>query len=360
MYPYVTSKNIRNGYMDLTNIEYVSADFHQTIYPRCNPEFGDVLLTKDGANTGNVTINTLDEPFSILSSVCLIKPDPQKLLSKWLMYYIQSSRGFNQITGQMTGAAIKRIILRTIKQSQIPLPPIPEQKRIVAILDEAFEGIDRAIANTEKNLANARELFEAYLKSCFAVGRDGWFTTKAQDLFDTITPRKKVQRKDYLDIGSIPVVSQEFGLINGYWNNPGDITQSDGPIIVFGDHTRALKYVDFPFVVGADGTKLLRAKSRANSRCLFFALSSLELAGKGYARHFKALKEANVSLPGDMEEQEQLASCCGRMEIKCSALQKNYERKLGALADLKQSVLKKAFSGELNASLLAGTQEAAQ
>jgi type I restriction enzyme S subunit len=77
---YITSKNIRNNYIDLSNISYVDLDFHNSIYPRCNPEFGDVLLTKDGSNTGNVTINTLNEPFSLLSSVCLIKTDPQKLI----------------------------------------------------------------------------------------------------------------------------------------------------------------------------------------------------------------------------------------------------------------------------------------
>jgi type I restriction enzyme S subunit len=120
-FPYLTSKNIRNGYLKLDTIQYCDADFHNEIYPRCNPERGDVLLTKDGANTGNVVINTLDEPYSLLSSVCLLKPDPHRLLSKFLTYYIQSKEGFEQITGQMTGAAIKIIILKTIKSSSVYL-----------------------------------------------------------------------------------------------------------------------------------------------------------------------------------------------------------------------------------------------
>jgi type I restriction enzyme S subunit len=62
----------------------------------------------------------------------------------------------------------------SILDRDAPIPPLPEQKRIVAILDEAFEGIDRAIANTEKNLANSRELFESYLNAIFTQKGDGW------------------------------------------------------------------------------------------------------------------------------------------------------------------------------------------
>ena len=64
LFPYITSKNIRNDGLDLSKLEYVDFEFHQSIFPRCNPEIGDVLLTKDGANTGNVTLNSLSEQFS--------------------------------------------------------------------------------------------------------------------------------------------------------------------------------------------------------------------------------------------------------------------------------------------------------
>ena len=88
LYPYVTSKNIRNNYMDFSKLQYVDSAFHDPNYLRCTPELGDVLLTKDGANTGNITINTLDEPFSLLSSVALIKTDKEKLNPSFLKFYI--------------------------------------------------------------------------------------------------------------------------------------------------------------------------------------------------------------------------------------------------------------------------------
>ncbi len=95
-YLYITSKNIRNTHIDLDHVTYVDRDFHNSIYPRCNPEYNDILLTKDGANTGNVTLNTLNEEISLLSSVCLIKPNKEKIKSRFIMYYLQSPLGFKR------------------------------------------------------------------------------------------------------------------------------------------------------------------------------------------------------------------------------------------------------------------------
>src|SRR4029079_4727839 len=112
---YITAKNIRNDYMDFRKVTYVDKDFHDSIYGRCNPEFGDVLLTKDGINTGEVTLNTLHEPFILLSSVCIFKTKKKELRSDFLKYFIQSPLGSKAILNSMTGTAIKRIILRKIK-----------------------------------------------------------------------------------------------------------------------------------------------------------------------------------------------------------------------------------------------------
>lgn len=113
---YITAKNIRNDYMDLSKLTYVDKDFHDSIYQRCNPEYGDVLLIKDGVNTGEVTLNTIHEPFSLLSSVCIFKTDKTALTNSFLEYFIQSPFGSKAIANSMTGTAIKRIILRKIKR----------------------------------------------------------------------------------------------------------------------------------------------------------------------------------------------------------------------------------------------------
>lgn len=166
-YKYITSKNIRNGYMALDDLVYVTKEDFDTIYPRCKPELNDVLLTKDGANTGNVTLNTLDEPYALLSSVCLFKPDKSKLMPEFLMYFIQSPDGFKQLTGKMTGTAIKRIILERIREAPIPLPSLGEQKQLVEHVATRLRASDAMEANLDTQLQQAVRLRQAVLKRAF-------------------------------------------------------------------------------------------------------------------------------------------------------------------------------------------------
>jgi len=206
---YISSKNIRNNFLDLRNVTYVDASFHERIYSRCSPEYGDVLLTKDGSNTGNVALNTITEPFSLLSSVCVIKPKPEVLIPAFLCYYLQSPTGLVSVTGQMTGAAIKRIVLRTIKRATVPIAPLPEQQRIVGILDEAFEGIATAVANAEKNLQNARALFDSHLNDVFTRRSEGWEKKPIKLIAESISTGPfgtMLHKSDYVTSG-IPLVN---------------------------------------------------------------------------------------------------------------------------------------------------------
>ena len=102
-----------------------------SILLRCNVS----LLLTNGVTTGVAVTNTLDEPFSLLSSVALIKPSKDILDAHYLQHYLNSSVGFKMITNQMTGTAIKRIVLYKIRTSRIALPPISEQKKITKIIN---------------------------------------------------------------------------------------------------------------------------------------------------------------------------------------------------------------------------------
>ena len=132
---YVTAKNIKESGVILENISYVTTSVHNEIFARCDPEKDDVLLIKDGATTGVVTVNNINEPFSMLSSVALIKPMPQ--VDPWyIVYAMRSSWFYKYIRNEMTGVGITRVVLRQIETFSIPLPPLAEQKRIVARLGE--------------------------------------------------------------------------------------------------------------------------------------------------------------------------------------------------------------------------------
>lgn len=168
LFPYITSKNIRNNFMDLSNVAYIECEFHEEVYARCQPNLGDVLLTKDGASTGNVTLNSLDEPFSLLSSVCLIKTNKGALRPAFLCYYIQSPIGLRSIVGQMTGAAIKRIVLKDIKKAPVPFPDVAEQESIVERLDTLLNQTQRLESIYQQKLAALNGLKKSLLHQAFS------------------------------------------------------------------------------------------------------------------------------------------------------------------------------------------------
>ena len=146
-YKYITAKNIKNGGIVLDNITYVDDETHHEIFSRCNPEYGDILYIKDGATTGVVAINNLEEEFSLLSSVALLKPS--KLISnKYLFYYLQSSYCYESVRSSMKGVGITRITLKQIADWDVPIPPMEEQHRIVEYIDSLFAQVDLIAKDT--------------------------------------------------------------------------------------------------------------------------------------------------------------------------------------------------------------------
>jgi type I restriction enzyme, S subunit len=132
--PYLTSKNIRMGWLDLSTVSYISDEEHQYIYARCPVKKYDVLLTKDGANTGNCAINTIDHPFSLLSSVAVLRGDSNKVTQPFLYHSIASDNMQSKIVDSMSGQAITRITLEKLGSYAIRVPSVSEQQRIAACL----------------------------------------------------------------------------------------------------------------------------------------------------------------------------------------------------------------------------------
>ena len=159
-FKYVTSKNVRFGNMDLSEVEYIDKRQHDEIYKRCNVCFGDVLLTKDGANTGNAAINFLDEEFSLLSSIALLRPLQSKLTATFLLQTILSENGQRMIKDAMSGLAITRVTLDIINSFLIKVPPIREQKTIGQILTIQ----DRRIESEVRRLAKLCSLKTALMQ----------------------------------------------------------------------------------------------------------------------------------------------------------------------------------------------------
>ena len=166
-FKYITAKNIKESGIDLTNITFVSKEVHQEIYARCNVEKGDVLYIKDGATTGIAAVNTLDEEFSMLSSVADLKPINGLLDSKYLAYVLNSSEIKAKMLNEMSGNAITRLTLVKIKKSEIPVCSFSEQVEIVRILDIIIEKENKAKQAAEAVLEQIDLLKKSILARAF-------------------------------------------------------------------------------------------------------------------------------------------------------------------------------------------------
>ena len=139
--PYVTAKHLKKHGLDFdSNPWYISKANHDPIFSRCNPEMGDVLYIKDGATTGLAAVNKYDFAFSMLSSLALLKPKPNVVLSDYLCFWLNSDLFRSYALGAMSGAGITRLTLRKIKELPIHLPSVADQELFVSKTSVIFEG----------------------------------------------------------------------------------------------------------------------------------------------------------------------------------------------------------------------------
>lgn len=171
----------------------------------------------------------------------------------------------------------------------------------------------------------------------------------------SIPAQSKTKQKEYLSSGTLPIIDQGKFLIGGYSNDVDNELECELPVIVFGDHTKCVKYINFPFVPGADGIKVLKPKEGIYPKYLFYYTQYLtyRIEDKGYARHYQYIEKEDVLLP-PLPEQERIVS---RIEELFSELDNAVETLNATKSQLrlyKQAVLKDAFDGNLTNS---GTPE---
>lgn len=150
----------------------------------------------------------------------------------------------------------------------------------------------------------------------------------------------KVKKRDYQESGKYPIIDQSQNHIAGYWEKDEDLYQGDLPVIIFGDHTRIFKFIDFTFVCGADGTKVLVPNtSLVYPLFFYFALSNLEIPSRGYNRHYHLLKEKQFPLPPPIEQ--------FNIAFVLSTVQQSKEKTdnvISATKALKKSMMKHLFT----------------
>lgn len=162
-YKYVTAKNIKISGFDFTNITYVPEEVHRPIYERCNPELGDVLYIKDGVTTGIAMVNTLEEEFTLLSSVALLKQDRRIMNGHFLAALLNNENMYTDIRSNMGGAAITRLTIAKLNTIKVILPPIELQEQFAAFVTQT----DKSKVAIQKSLEKTQLLFDSLMQKYF-------------------------------------------------------------------------------------------------------------------------------------------------------------------------------------------------
>ena len=375
-YPLITSKNLKSNGLIFDNVKYISENDYKKINERSEVHKGDVLFAMIGT-IGNPIVVEVEPDFAI-KNVALFKVS-QNQDSYFLKYYLQTDYVQSKMQKEAKGSTQKFVGLGYLRNFPIAIPPLPEQKRIVTILDEAFEGIDRAIANTEKNLANSRELFESYLNGIFTQKGDGWTEKKLKDLInishgyafkgsdfaasDDVEKLIVLTPGNYSENGELYFTSKNTKRLrggsppDGYLFNIGDLT------VVMTDLSSKMKILGKPAFIERPnilhnqriGRIIFRDKS-ISPRYLFyffrteiFANKIKETATGTMVRHTapQRILSNKIPIPKYFDRQLNITSKLDQIASQTQRLETIYRQKLAALKELKQSILQKAFTGEL-------------
>lgn len=169
-----------------------------------------------------------------------------------------------------------------------------------------------------------------------------WTTASVADCLVPVpvAGKTKIQSRDYKPSGRFPVIDQGQKQIAGWTDDESAVIDAPLPLVVFGDHTRAFKFVDTPFARGADGTQLLRPKPVIDPLLFFYACRAIDLPARGYNRHFTTLKGKELAYPIDAQEQKAIATVLRQTE---SALVQQ-STLLDTLQDLKRTAMIRLFT----------------
>lgn len=176
---------------------------------------------------------------------------------------------------------------------------------------------------------------------------ENWCWIHLLDSFENCTDsKKKIPQKEYLKDGKIAVVDQGQNVIGGYTNDREMIFAGNVPVIIFGDHTRCIKYIDFPFAQGADGVKVLKPKQFFNEKAFYYAFQTVDIPNMGYRRHFPLFDKYAIPVP-PLSEQQRIVDRIESLFTKLDEAKQRAQDALDSFETRKAAILHKAFTGEL-------------
>ena len=322
-------------------------------YNEYNHELPQLLVTCRGATCGAVNISL---PKSwINGNAMVINPNKNNLLLKFVEYFFRGSVDLSSI---ITGAAQPQITRQNLSPVPIPIPPLPEQKRIVSILDRAFEAIDQAKANAEQNLKNTKELFQSKMQSIFENGKlkvdsGEWEEKKLNEISENLDNKRVPITKKDRKAGDIPY----YGA-SGIVDYVADYIFNENLLCISEDGANLLART-YPIAFSISGmtwvnnhAHILKFKNMNTQKYVEFYLNSIKLDDfiSGMAQpklNQTKLNQIPIPLPSSIVEQQNIITKIENLSTETKKLEAIYQQKIDDLEELKKSILQKAFSGQL-------------
>jgi type I restriction enzyme, S subunit len=366
----------REGYVRFLQIRDFKSDKNITYIPEspknryCGDD--DILLGRYGASVGKVLTNKTGA-----YNVAVMKTIPSKkfLFKRYLFFYFTSKDFQNRLEVVSSRSAQNGFSKSDIFDFPILVPPLPQQKQIVATLDKVFAAIDTAKANAEQNLQNAKELFESYLQNVFENKGDDWELKKMSDLFD-VKSSKRVHKTDWKGDGVPFYRAREVVKLaqNGTVDNDLFISEElyeeftkdkgapkEGDIIISAVGTLGQCYLvksSDKFYFKDASVLWFENTSSVDTRYIEYAFKSDSIIKQVMNKSMGATvgtltisraKIIQIPLP-PLPEQKQIVNKLDSISAETKKLEAIYTQKIADLEEMKKSVLQKAFSGQLNTS----------
>lgn len=264
-------------------------------------------------------------------------------ISDTFLFYLMSKVNLADYSGGIVPSVNKS----TIEAIDVLVPSSRDEQQKIA---ECLEAIDQMISAQNHKVESLKTNKKGLMQQLFpqpgattpALRFPGFTGDWQEKSFDgichTITPPLKLQSSQYSSSGKFPIVDQSQTLICGWTNDSSGLLRNT-PYIIFGDHTCVLKYIDFPFIQGADGVKILGSNKKDNSKFIYQLLLSNPVKQDGYKRHFSDLKEKIFLLPPTLEEQTKIAECLSSIDEIISV----EESKVAFLKSHKKGLMQQLF-----------------
>ena len=322
----------------------------------------DVLLCVVGATCGKTN---LGEDCAIGRSVAAIRPNSAKLDQFYLYYFMMTL--VDRLRSGSVGAAQTVISKEMVESVNIPLLPLPEQERIVALLDEAFTGLATAKANAERNLQNARAIFESHLQSVFSQRGEGWVETTIGETCTlksgtTVSPALERPGGDvpYLKVADMSFEGNEDQITSSSrFLMRADIKESaviPAGATIFPKRGGAImtnkkRIAALPICADLNIMSVIPSR-KISARLLYYYFLNVDMRKLGSGSSIPQINNYDVepleiSFPESLATQEELIRAFDDLSAETQHLTRLYERKLAALEELKKSLLHQAFNGEL-------------